>query len=132
MFEDTQEVLLNNHMKVGYAISESILGVVYTQFVTGPSPGLATIAKNITFLLRNAPSADRKAEEHFNKAIKMFKELGAKNFLGQSIFDLGLLFKAKKRNEKAHDCFTEAADLFQECGADLYLKQAKEELASLQ
>ena len=130
-FKETQEVLLKNHMKVFYAISESILGVVYTQFVTGPSHGLATLAKNIGFIVKNAPFADRKAQEHFNRAIEISREVGAKPSLGRALFNLAQLHKAKKRTEQARECLSEAVHLFRECDAHVYLKQAEEALASL-
>jgi class 3 adenylate cyclase/tetratricopeptide (TPR) repeat protein len=130
--EETQEVLLKNHMKVGYAQSENILGMVYTQFVTGPSPSLATLAKNIGSIVKIAPFAEKKAERHFNKAIALFREMGAKVDLGQALLGLGRLYKAKKRNEKAHECFSEAVHLFQECDAHVYLSQAKEALTSVE
>jgi tetratricopeptide (TPR) repeat protein len=130
-FEETQELLLKNHLKLFYALSESILGLVYTQFITGPSPGLPTLAKNIGSMVKNAPFAEKKAEEHFNKAIGLFKETGAKGELGDALLGLGRLYKAKKRKEQARECFLEAVNLFQECDAHVYLKQAKEALASL-
>jgi tetratricopeptide (TPR) repeat protein len=130
-FEEAQDSLLKNHMKVWYAISESILGRVYTQFVTGSSPGLTTLAKNIGFIVKNAPFADRKAQEHFNRAIDILREVGSKSTLGRAFFSLGQLHKAKKRNEQARECFSEAVHLFQECDAYVYLKQAKEALAIL-
>jgi class 3 adenylate cyclase/tetratricopeptide (TPR) repeat protein len=129
--EETQEVLLKNQMKVSYALSEYILGEVYTQFITGPSPGLATLAKNIGSIVKNAPFAEKKAQEHFNKAIEILREVGAKGDLGQAFFGLGRLYKAKKRNEKARECFSEAVRLFQECDAHVYLKQARDALASI-
>jgi tetratricopeptide (TPR) repeat protein len=130
-FEETQEILLKNHMKVNYALSESILGMVYTQFITGSSPGFATLAKNIGFIVKNAPFADRKAQEHFNRAIEILREVGAKPSLGRVFFRLGQLHKAKRRNEQAREYFSEAVHLFQECDAHIYLKQAKEALFSL-
>lgn len=127
-FEETQEILIKNHMKVFYALSEFMLGVVYTQFITEPSPGFLKLVKNIGSVVRYAPFADRKAEEHFNKAIALLREVAAKGYLGQALLGLGRLHKAKKRNEKARECFSEAANLFQECDAHVYLKQAKEAL----
>jgi tetratricopeptide (TPR) repeat protein len=123
---------IKNHMKLGYARSENILGMVYTQFVTGPSPSLATLAKNIGSIVKIAPFAEKKAEQHFNKAIALFREMGAKVDLGQALLGLGRLYKAKKRNEKAHECFSEAVHLFQECDAHVYLSQAKEALTSVE
>lgn len=129
--EETQEILLKNHMKVSYAQSEFILGVVYTQFITGSSPGFLTLVKNIGSIVKNAPFADRKAEEHFNKAIEILREVGAKSLLGRAFFNLGQLHKVKKRNENARECFSEAVHLFRECDAHVYLKQAEEAVASL-
>ena len=106
--------------------------MVYTQFITEPSPGLATLAKNIGFIVKNVPFAEKKAEQHFNKAIALSREMGAKGILGQAFLGLGRLYKAKKRNEKARECFSEAAHLFQECDAHVYLKQAKGGLAFLE
>ena len=130
-FEETQAILLKSHNKLMYAMSESILGLVYTQFITGPSPGLSTLAKNFGFIVKNAPFAEKKAEDHFNKAIELFREMGAKGELGEAFLGLGRLYKAKKRNGKARECFSEALHLFEECDAHVYLKQAKEALASL-
>ena len=88
LFEETQETLQKDHMKVAYALSEVILGMVYSQFITGPSPGLATLAKNIGSIVKSAPFADRKAEEHFNKAIEILSEIKAKGELGQAFLGL--------------------------------------------
>ena len=83
------------------------------------------------FLVKNLPFADRKAGEYFDKAVKIYRELGAKGDLGQALLGLGRLHKAKKRSEKARECFSEAASLFQECDANVFVKQAQEALASL-
>jgi tetratricopeptide (TPR) repeat protein len=131
-FEETQATLLRNHMKVNYALSESSLGEVYTKFITAPSPSLATLAKNIGPIVKIAPFAYKRAEEHFNKAIALFREMGAKGYLGLAFLGLGRLHKAKKRNEKAREYVSEAVNLFEECDAHVYLKQAKEELASVE
>ena len=131
-FEETQQVLLENHIRSFYALSESMLGVVYSHFITEPSPGFLKLVKNIGSVVRYAPFADRKAEEHFNKAIALFREMEAKGYLGQAILGLGQLFKAKKRNEKARECFSEAVHLFEECDAHVYQQHAKDALASVE
>ena len=130
-FEDTQKTLVKSHQKLIYGISESILGLIYTQFITGPSPSLSTLAKNFGFIVKNAPFAEKMAEQHYNNAIELYREMGAKGELGDALLGLGQLYKAKKRNENARECFSEAASLFQECDAHVYLKQAEEALASL-
>jgi tetratricopeptide (TPR) repeat protein len=89
------------------------------------------MAKNIGFLVKNVPFATKKAEEHFNKAIEIFKEIGAKGFLGQVHLSQGLLYKATKRTDQARQCILEAVDIFRECEAGGWLKQAHEALDSL-
>ena len=78
-----------------------IFGEVNSQIATGPKPSLSIMAKNIGFLVKNVPFATKKAEEHFNKAIELLKEIGAKGFLGRVYLSLGLLYKASKRSEQA-------------------------------
>jgi tetratricopeptide (TPR) repeat protein len=90
------------------------------------------MAKNIGFLVKNVPLAGKKAEEHFNKAIEISKDIGAKFLLGSAYLDLGLLYRARKRADQARECISEAISIFQECEAEVYLKQANEALESLQ
>ena len=75
--------------------------------------------------------AARKSETHFNKAIELGEEIGARGVTGPTYLALGQLHKAKKRIEKAKECITKAIQIFEQCGAGEYLRQAKEELASL-
>ena len=113
MFEEAQQTLIKNHRKYWYAMSEVLLGGIYLQIATGPSPGFS------------------KAEEHFNKSIKIFREIGAKGSLGQAYLSLGLLHKAKKKTDQAIESLSEAINIFQELDAEVFMKQAKEVLASL-
>jgi len=113
MFEEAQQALIKNHRKYWYAMSEVLLGGIYLQIATGPSPGFS------------------KAEEHFNKSIKIFREIGAKGSLGQAYLSLGLLHKAKKKTDQAIESLSEAINIFQELDAEVFMKQAKEVLASL-
>jgi len=132
MIEDVKQSCLKNERRWYYGLTEYVLGKVYLQIVEGAGPtSLSTIAKNIGFLIKNVPFADKKAELHFNKAIDTAKEIGAKGFLGLAYLDLGLLHKAKKRKDQAKECISEAVQLFEQCEADVYLKQARELLASL-
>jgi tetratricopeptide (TPR) repeat protein len=113
-------------------IAEFILGRIYKQIAEGAGPlSPATVAKNIGFLLKNVPFAAKKAESHFQKAIKLAQEIGAKSLLGQTTLELGLLHKIKGRTDEARKCISDAVRLFEECEADGFLKQAREELASL-
>ena len=89
------------------------------------------MAKNMGFLAKNVPFAGKKAEEHFNEAIEVSKEIGAKGLLGTSYLDLGLLYKSRKRTDQARQCISKAIQIFEECDAEVYLAQANETLASL-
>jgi len=118
--------------KYNIITAEFILGRVYKQIAEGAGPlSPVLIAKNIGFLLKNVPFAAKKAENHFQKAIELAQEIGAKSLLGQVTLDLGLLHKIKGRTDEARKCISDAVRLFEECEADVFLKQAREELASL-
>ena len=113
------------------AEAEYALGKVYSQIAVPENPiNLPTIAKNIGFIVKNAPLAAKKAENHFAKAIELAKEIEAKGTLAQAHLDLGLLHKAKKRHNKAQECISEAIKIFEECKAEGFLKQAREALSA--
>jgi tetratricopeptide (TPR) repeat protein len=131
MLEDAQRALIKNQRRRLYAMSEHILGYVYSQIATGPTPAFSIMAKNIGFLVKNVPFAGKKAEEHLNKAIELFREIGANGKLGAVYLDLGLFYKARKKNQQARGCISEAIRFFEECEADVFLKQAKEVFESL-
>ena len=78
------------------------------------SVSLPTIIRNFGFLIKNVPFASKKAEDHFNKAIEVAKEIRARGVLGQAYLDLGQLHKSKKRNEAAKECMSEAIQIFEE------------------
>jgi tetratricopeptide (TPR) repeat protein len=131
LLENARKILSKNQRSTHYAMSEYVMGEVNSQIATGPKPSLAIMAKNIGFLVKNVPLAAKKAEEHFNKAIELFKEIGAKGNLGVVYLSLGLLYKASKRTDPARQSILEAINIFQECEAEVYLKQANEALDSL-
>jgi tetratricopeptide (TPR) repeat protein len=118
-------------MKVWYALSENILGQVYSQIASGPKPSISIRAKKSSALAQNATFAGKKAEENFNKAIELFQEIGAKGFLGQAYLSLGMLYKASKRTDQARQCVLKAINVFQECESEVYIKQANEALDSI-
>jgi hypothetical protein len=76
-------------------------GTGFLLFQGGGPKRLSIIAKNVGFLIRNVPFASNKAEDHFNKAIEVAEEIGAKGLLGQGYLNLGLLHKAKGKTEQA-------------------------------
>ena len=132
MIIDAQQTCLENERKWLYTLLELVLGKVYFQIVEGAGqtnfPG---VVKNVGFLMRNVPLASKKAEDHFNGAIENARDMGAKNILGQTCLELGLLHKAKKRREQAKECISEAIQIFEECEAEVFLKRANEALESL-
>jgi hypothetical protein len=132
MIEEAQRSYLTNERKGVYALSEYILGKIHLQIVQRAQPmSPFTVAKNISFLVKSVPFASRKAEYHFNKAIEVSGEIGAKGTLGQAYLDLGLLQKAKNRKKKATECLSRAIKILEQCEAEGFLRQAKEALASL-
>ena len=95
------------------------------------SVSLSTMAKNVGFIIKNVPSAFKKATEHFNKSITVANEIGAKGIEGQALLNLGRLHKVKGRTDKARDYFSRAVKIFEECEAEIFLKQATEALSCL-
>jgi tetratricopeptide (TPR) repeat protein len=132
LLEKARKTLIKNQRRVWYALSEHIIGEVNLQIATGPKPALSIMAKNVGFLVKSVPFATQKAEEHFNKAIELLKEIGANGFLGYPSLSLGLLYKSSKRTDQAKQSILEAINIFQECGAEANLKQANEVLDSLE
>jgi class 3 adenylate cyclase/tetratricopeptide (TPR) repeat protein len=131
--EHAAKVLLESDSRYRYATANHTMGKVYSRLALGESDkSLSLIAKNIGFLVKNVPSAGKKAEAYYGKAIEVAKEIGANGTLGQVYLDLGRLNRAKKRKSQAADCFTMAIDAFTKCNAAVYVKQAEECLASLQ
>jgi len=128
LMEDVQNTMIRNQRRVQYALTDFILGEVNLQIATGPKPSLSIMAKNIGFLVKNAPFATKKAEEHFHKAIESLKEIGARGYLGQAYLSLGRLYKARRKTDQARQCILEAINIFQESEAEGWLKQAREAL----
>jgi tetratricopeptide (TPR) repeat protein len=108
------------------------MGKVFLQIVEKTeSISPLILAKNIGFLVKNVPFADKKADSHLNEAIQIAKEIDDKSHLGPAYLDLGLLHKAKKRTDQAKECITKAIELFEQCEAEVFLQQAKETFAAL-
>jgi tetratricopeptide (TPR) repeat protein len=129
MIDEAHQSFVREERKYYIALTEYILGKIYSQIVDGSgSISPLSIAKNIGFLVKNAPFADKKADAHFNKAIEIAIEIGAKSISGPAYLDWGLLHKAKKRKTQARVCISKSIEIFEECEAEIYLKQAKEAL----
>jgi tetratricopeptide (TPR) repeat protein len=130
--ENALKAFYENHNKIFIILYERTLGLVYYQIVAKASPiSFSTMAKNVGFILKNVPSAGRKAEEHFNKAIETGKEIGAMTLVGVALYELGLLHIAIKKGDKARTCLSEAIEVLEQCGSEGRLKLAKEAMTSL-
>ena len=130
--EEALRVCSERHSRYYHSFLELALGQVYLRVVDkSGTVSLSTMAKNIGFIIKNVPSAARRAEDHIKKAIAVAKEIGAKGIEGQAYLAFGHLHQAKGRSEHARDCFSKAARIFEECEFEVYLKQAKKALESL-
>lgn len=126
--EGKQELLTSGNM-LNYLQCEYTLGKVFSQIAMGSEPiSLSKVFKNIGFLVKNVPFANKKAEGYFKKVIEVAEEMGAKTILGGVYLDLGLLHKARKRPDKAKQCISEAIKIFEQCEVEIFLHQAKEAL----
>lgn len=131
IMEETRKDLIKNQRTSWLAQSENILGIIYSQVATGPKPTLSTMAKNIGFLVKNAPQAGKKAEEHFKKSIELSKKLGAGLILGSACLNLGLFYLDTHKPDQASQYLSDAITVFKKSEADVYLRQAQDALASL-
>jgi tetratricopeptide (TPR) repeat protein len=131
MLEKARQLSARNQRRMVYAVSEYLFGKTYLQMTTGPPTTFSILSKNIGFLVKNMPFAGKKAEEHFNRAIEILREIGANGRLGMAYLDLGMLYKGRKRTDRARECISEAIHIFEECKAEVYLIQANEALDSL-
>jgi tetratricopeptide (TPR) repeat protein len=132
MIEDARKSFVRENRKYFIALTEYVLAKIYAQIVEGAGPiNILSLAKNIGFLIKNVPFADKKAISHFENAIAVSKEIDSKSVLGPAYLDLGLLHSAKKRSEQAKEYISKAIRIFEEWEAQIYLKQAQEALAYL-
>ena len=130
--EDLLKEFYQNNKKYKLVGSHVFVGNAYLQIIQRKRPmNFSLLYKNIGFLVKNILFLNNKAEYHFNKAIEVSKNIGAKGYLGRAYLGLGFLHKAKGRIQQAGECFSEALKAFEHCEADFYLKQAKEALESL-
>jgi predicted ATPase/class 3 adenylate cyclase len=134
LYENVMRVFFENKSLWRFAYGNYSMGRVYSKIAQGggEKKDFSFLMKNIGFLIKTLPFAHKKAEEHFNIAIKTAGEIGAKSVLGQAYLELGKLHKAKGKTDKARECISHAIDAFEKCEADVFLKQAREALAVLE
>lgn len=132
LIDEAYQSFMKEERRYYQALTDYMLGKIYAQIAngTGSIKPLHAV-KNIGFILKQVPFADKKAEAHFKKSIKIAETIGAMNVLGQAYLEWGLLHKGKKRKEKAKACLTKAYENFEQCEAEQLLKKAETALASL-
>ncbi len=109
-----------------------ILGKLFSQIaLKKKSVPLLVMLKNIGFILRHVPTAEKTAINYFTKAIKLADEIKAVGMAAQAYLELGLLHKEKKRPQEARTHLKTAISKFESIDSDVYMKQAKKELYSL-
>ncbi len=116
MLEEARKTSLESQYRVNYCTNEYILGKVFSLIAMRGGDQIAS----------------KKAEDHFNEAIRVAKEAGMRVYMGRAYLDLGLLYLKEKKTEQAKKCILEAIQIFEQTEAEGYLKQAKEALASLE
>jgi tetratricopeptide (TPR) repeat protein len=129
--DEGRKTAFENQRKTALAISEFVLGMIYSHIAAGPKPNLSTMAKNVGFLMKNVPFASKKAEDHFQKCIELTEEIGAHGYRGLSYLELGRLNQARKKTDKARQFIVRAIEILEECKAEQFLQQAKQALKSL-
>jgi class 3 adenylate cyclase/tetratricopeptide (TPR) repeat protein len=132
VLEEVADIWLQSGNRLRYAVSQLILGRVYALMAQGSGKkNLAMFFRNIGFLIKTVPFADRKALVCLRRAIEVANEIGAKDTSARAHLALGLLHKAKRRPAEARECLACAVQLFEECEADACLAEAREGLRSL-
>ena len=112
---------------------ELTLGEVYFQIVDKSAPvSLSVMAKNIGFIIKNVPSAAKKAEDHLIKALGVAEDIGSKSVLGKAHLNLGFLHKRKGKTDQAKESISQAIQVFEQGELENCLKAAKEALASIE
>ncbi len=136
MIEEVTREYHDCGLKYRYVVCKHILGQIYTQLVPGAgenkNSGLSFLLKNFGFLIKTLPFAFKKAESHFLKAIEMAQEIGAKNLLGETYFDLGFLYRLKGQTQKGRQCIFRSVEVFEKCNAGPFLNRAREALVKFQ
>jgi class 3 adenylate cyclase/tetratricopeptide (TPR) repeat protein len=131
--EDLLQQFRETEKKSFIPTGEHILGKIYFQIATGEGPlRLSTLLKNAVFLAKTLPVANKRAEYHFNKAVDLAQEIGARGIEGQAYLDLGLLYKTQKRKDQAQQYISKAIEVFEETNAEVFLKQARQAMESLE
>jgi predicted ATPase/class 3 adenylate cyclase len=129
---ETKNICIANKIRSAELTADLVLGSVYSRIIVGENAlGIKDVIKNIGFIIQNVPGAMKKAENYLLKTIEEGEKIRSDFLVSQACFDLGLVYKAKKKNVKALKYLTNAKEVFERMGADLNLKKVKEVMATL-
>jgi tetratricopeptide (TPR) repeat protein len=131
--EEAKRVMTEEGNRAFQVLYELNLGKVYFQIVDkSASLSLSVMAKNIGFIIKNVPSAAKKAEDHLIKALGVAEDIGSKSVLGKAHLNLGFLHKRKGKTDQAKKSISQAIQVFKQGELENCLKAAKEALASIE
>jgi uncharacterized protein HemY len=77
--------------------------------------------KNLWFILRTVPFADKKAHDHLQTVVNMAREYNMPGYLAKALYGLGVLARKKKKYGAARSYFTEALKVAET--SDLYIAE---------
>jgi class 3 adenylate cyclase/tetratricopeptide (TPR) repeat protein len=132
LLKDCRQNFYQQNRKGIFPIVEYVIGRVYLEIIKGEKRiNIISMLKNLGFIIKHVPNADKLAQEQFQKAKDLAIENCAEGLLGQIYLDFGILHKIKKRYDPAREYLEKAIQIFEISGAYVFLKQAREELNSL-
>ena len=109
-----------------------IKGKIFLKIIQGNEPlSFVTLIKNIGFIIKNVPFAEKKALRYYSESIELAKKIGADGVKAQAHLDLGIIHKIKNRHDLAKKHLQKAIHIFEKIGAFKFLKQANKELNQL-
>ena len=89
------------------------------------------MVRNRQALLKMRPFAARKAEGYLKEAIDHYHQMGAYGYEGQTLFDLGNLFRLRGKKEQARRFYAQALPLLEQSESDVYLMKTRQALQEL-
>ncbi len=129
VIQNTQVILHDRDSKYRSAAIEFILGQIYSSFIKkdkNKSISFFMTIKNLSFLLKNIPSAFETAEKHLLLAVEISKQIGAEGITGQAHLELAQLYLSKTMIVKAKENATIALNIFKRNEAHLFREMTEQ------
>jgi class 3 adenylate cyclase/tetratricopeptide (TPR) repeat protein len=110
--EATNERFISWGNEVQPALGNLVLGEVYLQMLIGKDRiGWKTVVRNAVFILSTIPRVSRKAQSHFEEAIRRARLYEIPAVLARGLLDLALLATAQNRLKDAQRYLNEAMEV---------------------